>query len=191
MSANGDSASPGLRYPAAARGAVTDAYHGTTVADPYRWMEAPSAELSRWVAAQNELAQPYLDAIPARAAIQQRLTELWDYEQYGYAWLDDKSRMPVRKGGRYFFVEKSGKQNQGVLYWAESLSATPRVLVDPNTLSADATASLANYSVSPDGRYVAWAVSEGGSDWDTWRVREVETGRDLPETIGDTKFTNV
>ncbi|HEU0224544.1 MAG TPA: prolyl oligopeptidase family serine peptidase [Steroidobacteraceae bacterium] len=191
MSANGDSAAPGLRYPATARGTVTDVYHGTTVADPYRWMEAPSGELSRWVAAQNEVAQPYLDAIPARAVIQQRLTELWDYEQYGYAWLDDKSRMPVRKGGRYFFVEKSGKQNQGVLYWAESLSTPPRVLVDPNTLSQDATASLADYSVSPDGRYVAYAVSEGGSDWDSWRVREVESGRDLPDLIADTKFTNV
>jgi len=191
MSANGDSESPGLRYPPTARGTVTDVYHGTTVADPYRWMESSSEDLSRWVAAQNEVAQPYLDAIPARAVIQQRLTELWDYEQYGYAWLDDKSRMPIRKGGRYFFVEKSGKQNQGVLYWADSLTATPRVLVDPNMLSQDATASLANYSISPDGRYVAYAVSEGGSDWDSWRVREVESGRDLPDLIADTKFTNV
>jgi prolyl oligopeptidase len=191
MSANGDPASPGLRYPATTRGAVTDVYHGTAVADPYRWMETPSDELSRWVAAQNELAQPYLDAIPAREAIRKRLTELWDYEQYGYSWLDDKSRMPVKKGGRYFFVEKNGKQNQGVLYWAESLTAAPRVLVDPNTLSADATASLADFSISPDGRYVAYAVSDGGTDWDTWHVREVESGRDLPELIGDTKFTGV
>jgi prolyl oligopeptidase len=191
MSANGSPPAQGLEYPPTARGTVADVYHGTTVADPYRWMESPSDELGGWVAAQNALAQPYLEAIPARATIERRLTELWDYEQYGYAWLDDKSRMPVKKGGRYFFVEKTGKQNQGVLYWAESLTAAPRVLVDPNTLSADATASLADYSVSPDGRYVAYAVSEGGSDWDTWRVREVATGRDLPESIGDTKFTGV
>jgi prolyl oligopeptidase len=191
MSANGDSTTPGLRYPATARGTVTDTYHGTTVPDPYRWMETPSADLARWVAAQNEVAQPLLEAIPARKAIQQRLTELWDYEQYGYSWLGGKERVPVRKGGRYFFVEKSGKQNQGILYWAESLTATPRVLVDPNGLSQDATASLANYSISPDGRYVAYAVSEGGSDWDTWRVREVATGRDLPDVIDDTKFTPV
>jgi prolyl oligopeptidase len=191
MSANGSPPAQGLRYPPAARGAVADAYHGTTVADPYRWMETPSDALGGWVAAQNALAQPYLEAIPQRAAIQERLTALWDYEQYGYAWLDDKSRMPVKKGGRYFFVEKTGRQNQGVLYWAESLTAEPRVLVDPNTLSSDATASLANFSISPDGRYVAYAVSDGGTDWDTWHVREVATGRDLPEAIGDTKFTDV
>jgi prolyl oligopeptidase len=191
MSANGSPPAHGLRYPPAARGAVADAYHGTTVADPYRWMETPSDALGGWVAAQNALAQPYLEAIPQRAAIQERLTALWDYEQYGYAWLDDKSRMPVKKGGRYFFVEKTGRQNQGVLYWAESLTAEPRVLVDPNTLSSDATASLANFSISPDGRYVAYAVSDGGTDWDTWHVREVATGRDLPEAIGDTKFTDV
>jgi prolyl oligopeptidase len=184
-------AAPALHYPAAERGAVTDTYHGTTVADPYRWMESPSPAVDAWVKAQNELAQPYLDAIPAREALKARLTELWDYEQYGYSWLDDKSRMPVKKGGRYFFVEKSGKQNQGVLYWAESLDAAPRVLVDPNTLTEDATASLADYSISTDGRYVAYAVSDGGTDWDHWRVREVATGRDLPDLIGDTKFTGV
>ena len=124
-------------------------------------------------------------------SIQKRLTELWNYEQYGYSWLDDKSRMPVKNGSRYFYVEKSGSQNQGVLYWATALDAKPAVLVDPNTLSSDATASLADYSISPDGRYVAYAVSDGGTDWDTWHVREVESGRDLPDLIGDTKFTGV
>jgi prolyl oligopeptidase len=180
-----------LRYPVAERGPAVDTYHGTEVPDPYRWMETSSQELGTWVKSQNELSQPYLDAIPAREAIRARLTELWNYEQYGYAWMAEKSRMPVRKGGRYFFVEKSGLQNQGVLYWAESRDATPRVLVDPNRLSEDATASLADFSVSPDGRYVAYAVSDGGTDWDHWRVREVETGRDLPDLIGDTKFTSV
>jgi prolyl oligopeptidase len=180
-----------LHYPATTRGSIVDRYHGTEVPDPYRWMEAPSADLSAWIAAQNELAQPYLDSIPARETFRKRLTELWDYEQYGYTWLDDKSRMPVKKGGRYFFVEKSGKQNQGVLYWAPSLDAEPRVLVDANALSADATASLADYSISPDGRFVAYAVSDGGTDWDTWHVREVESGRDLLDLIGDTKFTGV
>ena len=180
-----------MHYPAAARGSTVDTYHGTGVPDPYRWMETPSTEVSAWVAVQNELSQPYLDSIPARETFRKRLTELWDYEQYGYAWLDDKSRMPVKKGGRYFFVEKSGKQNQGVLYWAASLDALPRVLVDANALSADATASLANFSISPDGRFVAYAVSDGGTDWDTWHVREVESGRDLPDLIGDTKFTDV
>jgi prolyl oligopeptidase len=193
MSAADDS--PGaagvLRYPAAERGPTVDVLHGIEVADPYRWMEQDSPELAAWVAAENAVAEPYLNAIPARESLRKRLTALWDYEQYGYAWMDDKSRMPVKKGGRYFYVEKSGSQNQGVLYWAPSLDAGPRVLVDPNTLSADATASLADFAISPDGRFVAWAVSDGGTDWDNWRVREVETGRDLPDLIGDTKFTGV
>ena len=193
MSAADDStaAAAVLHYPAAARGSVVDSLHGSEVADPYRWMETASPEVAAWVAAENAVPQPYLGAIPARAVIQKRLTELWNYEQYGYSWLDDKSRMPVKKGGRYFYVEKSGTQNQGVLYWATALDAKPAVLVDPNTLSSDATASLADYSISPDGRYVAYAVSDGGTDWDTWHVREVESGRDLPDLIGDTKFTGV
>jgi len=178
-------------YPAAERGPTVDVLHGTEVADPYRWMEQDSPELAAWMKAENALAEPYLGAIPARESLKKRLTELWDYEQYGYSWLDDKSRMPVKKGGRYFYVEKSGSQNQGILYWAPSLDAAPKVLVDPNALSADATASLADYSISPDGRFVAYAVSDGGTDWDNWRVREVETGKDLPDLIGDTKFTGV
>jgi prolyl oligopeptidase len=188
--ASADSA-PAVRYPAAMRGPVVDEYHGTRVADPYRWMEAPGPAVAAWVASQNELSQPYLNAIPAREPLRARLTELWDYEQYGYSWLNEKSRVPVKRGGRYFFVEKSGKQNQGVLYWAEAVDATPRVLVDPNTLSKDATASLADYSISPDGRLVAYAVSDGGTDWDTWHLREVDSGRDLPDLIRDTKFTRV
>ncbi len=193
MSAGDDStaAAAVLHYPAAARGTVVESLHGTEVADPYRWMETASPEVSAWVAAENSVSQPYLGAIPARSTIQKRLTELWNYEQYGYSWMDEKSRMPVKRGSRYFFVEKSGSQNQGVLYWSASLDATPQVLVDPNTLSKDATASLADYSISPDGRYVAYAVSDGGTDWDTWHVREVGSGRDLPDAIGDTKFTNV
>ncbi|MGB5131665.1 MAG: prolyl oligopeptidase family serine peptidase [Steroidobacteraceae bacterium] len=180
-----------LRYPPAPRGPVVDEIHGTKVPDPYRWMETPGPEVTAWVTAQNALSQPYLDAIPAREAIRARLTALWDYDQYGYSWLDEKNRVPVKRGGRYFYVEKSGRQNQGVLYWASAADKAPRVLVDPNTFSNDSTASLADYSISPDGRYVAYAVSDGGTDWDTWHVREVETGRDLPDLIGDTKFTGV
>ncbi len=193
MSAADDSsgAAGALRYPAAERDSTVDVLHGVEVADPYRWMEKDSAELAAWVGAENAIAEPYLGAIPAREAFKRRLTDLWNYEQYGYSWLDDKSRMPVKKGGRYFYVEKSGSQNQGILYWAPSLDAAPKALVDPNTLSADATASVADFSISPDGRYVAFAVSDGGTDWDTWQLREVESGRDLPDLIVDTKFTGV
>ena len=189
MSAADDA--PALRYPPAPRGTTVDSLHGVEVADPYRWMETESAALAAWVKAQNAIAEPWLDAIPAREQLKKRLTELWNYEQYGYSWLSEKNRVPVKMGGRYFYVEKGGTQNQGILYWSPELDAAPKVLVDPNALSDDATASLADYSVSPDGRYVAYAVSDGGTDWDTWHVREVETGKDLPDLIGDTKFTGV
>ncbi len=185
------SAMTGPDYPEARRDAVSDTYHGVSVADPYRWMEKDTAEVAAWVEAQNKLAQPYLEGIPAHARIKERLTALWDYDQYGYSWMDEKSQAPVKRGGRYFFVEKRGTQDQGVLYWSEGLAAPAQVLVDPNTLSADGTSSLASYVVSPNGRYVAYAVSEGGTDWDTWQVREVATGQDLAERIGDTKFTSV
>ena len=125
MSAADDAAGASgvLHYPAAARGTVVDTMHGTELADPYRWMETASPELSAWVAAENAVSEPFLAAIPARETLEKRLTELWNYEQYGYIWLDDKSRMPIKKGGRYFYVEKSGSQNQGILYWSTSLDA--------------------------------------------------------------------
>jgi len=179
------------RYPPTERGLTADDWHGTRVADPYRWLETPGPAVSGWVQAQNALSQPWLENIPARQPILNRLTELWDYDQYGYPWMDAKLRVPLRRGGRYFFVVKAGRQNQGVLYWTTDPDASPRVLVDPNALSADGTVSLADFSVSPDGRYVAWAVSDGGTDWDRWQIREVDTGRDLPDTIVDTKFTGV
>ena len=179
-------------YPPSLRTGQVDDYHGTRVADPYRWLEAlESQQVRDWVDAQNVLSLPYLDAIPARERIRARLAELWSYEQYGYSWMDTKSRVPVRRGGRYFFVEKRAAENLGVLYWAAAPGATPTVLVDPNLLSTDGTVAVADFVVSPDGRRVAYAVSEAGSDWDTWRVRDVATGADLPDEIGYTKFTRV
>jgi prolyl oligopeptidase len=182
----------GLRYPAAARVDHVDDYHGLRVADPWRWLEdLGSPAVSAWVEAQNALAQPWLEAIPQRARILGRLKTLWDYDQYGYPWLEGRDRVPLRRGGRYFFVEKRGLQDQGVLYWLPAPEAEPRVLIDPNTLSADGTVSLSDFVVSPDGRFVAWATSDGGTDWDIWRVREVDSGRDLGEEIRRTKFTRV
>src|SRR4029453_6549927 len=134
-----------LHYPAATRGPTGDTLHGIEVADPYRWMETASPELSTWVTAENSVSEPYLNSIPAREALKKRPTGVWDYAQYGSSWLDDKSRMPIKKGGRYFYVEKSGSQNQGILYWADALDAASKVLVDPNTLSSDATASPRDY----------------------------------------------
>lgn len=172
---------PPSEYPVAARGTHTDDYFGTRVADPYRWMEdVESAEVALWVEAQNALAQPFLESLPGQEEITDRLTELWNYERFGVPW---------KEGGLYFFFRNDGLQNQDVLYVAGNLEAEPRILLDPNTFSEDATVALAGTSVSPDGRYVAYATSDGGTDWNSWHVREIATGEDLEDEVRHTKFT--
>jgi len=171
-----------LTYPDAARADHTDDYFGTAVADPYRWMEdLESPEVASWVEAENAISVPFLEGLPGREEIRSRLTELWNYERFG---------IPFKEGGRYFFTRNDGLQNQDVVYVAESLDAEPRVFIDPNAFSEDATVALAGMSVSPDGRYVAYATSDGGTDWNTWHVKEVETGQNLPDTVAYTKFTD-
>ena len=175
---NGDQT---MTYPETKRQTHTDTYHGVEVADPYRWLEdLDSAETKTWVETQNALANPYLEAIPAREKIKQRLTELWNYERYG---------TPFKEGGKYFYSRNDGLQDQSVLYVADAIDAEARVLIDPNTFSEDATISLGNYSVSPNGRHIAYSMSDGGSDWKDWKVRDIATGEDLPDHITFTKFT--
>lgn len=172
-----------LVYPETRRADHVDEYHGEKVADPYRWMEDLDSEaLAAWVRAQNELAQPRLEAIPAREAIVARLKTLWDYERYG---------VPEKVGGRYFYERNDGLQDQDVLYMTESLEAEPAVVIDPNAFSEDATIALARYSISHDGNKIAYAISDGGSDWTTWRVKDIDAGELLEDEIGDTKFTSV
>ena len=167
-------------YPAAKRVAQTDVYHGVSVPDPYRTFEDPDdPETKRWVAAENALSQPYLEAIPAREGIKKRLTGLWNYERYD---------VPVARGGRYFYLRNDGLQNQSVLYVTDALDAPPRTLLDPNSLSKDATISLAEFMPSPDGKLLAYGLSDGGTDWRTWYVRDVATGKDLPDTLRHIKF---
>ena len=173
-------ASAAPAYPAAERGTVVDDYQGTTIADPYRWMEDPTAPATReFVHAQNALAQPWLEALPQRERLKQRLTQLWNYERVG---------LPRVKGGQYFFVRNDGIQNQSVLYVADSLTATPRVLFDPNAASSDATVALARFEPSPDGKVVAYSLSDGGTDWEIWKFRRVADGVELPDELRQTKF---
>ena len=168
-------------YPDARMGDVVDDYHGTKVADPYRWLEDPdSSESRKWIEAENKITFAYLKSIPERDAIKERLTELWNYEKFG---------MPSKRGGRYVFTKNDGLQNQSVLYTVKSLDDTPRVLFDPNTLSSDGTVALSGRSVSEDGRYLAYGLSTSGSDWQEWRVRDIETGRDLDDLIKWVKFS--
>ena len=170
-----------FNYPQARTVDQTDDYHGTIVPDPYRWMEDVDApETLEWIRQQNELTQAYLAQVPARDKINKRLTELWDFAKAG---------APNKRGGNYFQERNSGLQNQSVLYVKSSLSAEARVLLDPNTLSEDGTVALTSYSISKDGRRLAYATSASGSDWLTWHIRDVETGTDLPEKIEWSKFS--
>ena len=170
-----------LTYPAARTVDQVDDYHGTSVADPYRWLEDPDAPQTQdWVAQENTLTRGFLDGVPQRARIRQRLTELWDFPKY---------LPPFKLGGRYFSSLNTGLQNHSVLYVQESLDGPPRVLLDPNGLSQDGTVAVANYQVSDDGKLLAWATSEGGSDWITWRVRDVATGKDLDDVVRWSKFS--
>lgn len=181
--ANGSRSADALAYPASPRVDHIDVYHDQRIADPYRWLEDErSTDTRKWIEAQNALAQPHLEAIPAREKIKERLTQLWNHERFD---------IPVKRGGRYFYLRNDGLQNQSVLYVAESLTATPRVLLDPNTLSKDATIALGEFVPSPDGKLLAYGLSDGGTDWRTWHVREVATGRDLPEVLRFMKFAPV
>jgi prolyl oligopeptidase len=170
-----------LAYPAAPRGAVTDTYFGTTVADPYRWMEDVDApQTTSWVKAEGDLTRAYLDAIPQRTALRDAYRKLIDYE---------KVSAPSHQGGWWFFGRNSGLQNQSVLYVRRGEHGTPRVLLDPNTLAADGTVALAGSSFTHDGSLMAYATQSSGADWQTWHVKNVATGTDLPDTIQWSKFS--
>jgi prolyl oligopeptidase len=168
-------------YPSTHTGDQIDNYHGTLVADPYRWLEdADSPETLDWVRRQNELTFSFLEGVPVRPRLRARLTELWDYP---------KAKAPLQRGGRYFQFRNSGLQNQDVIVVFDDLSAEPRLLLDPNTLSTDGTVALTGREVSADGQWLAYATSASGSDWQTWHIRSVDTGEDLPEAIAWCRFT--
>jgi len=172
---------PASKYPSFARMDTVDTYGDVKVADPYRGLEEiDSAATKAWIAAQNEMTQSVLATLPARDALKARMTELWNFERFG---------VPFSEGGRWFMTRNDGLQNQAVLYTMANPKAEPRVLLDPNTLSADGTMALNSMSVSPDGKYLAYAVSEGGSDWQTWKVRDIATGADLSDVIAWSKFS--
>ena len=170
-----------LQYPSARKSDVVDDYHGTKVADPYRWIEDPDSPESRsWIEAENRLTNAYLADIPARGRIRDRLTKLWNYPKFG---------APFRKAGRYFFFKNDGLQNQSVLYKQASLSANPETLLDPNLLSEDGTVALSSLAVSDDGRLLAYGTAASGSDWEEFRVRDVATGQDRPDHLKWIKFS--
>ena len=168
-------------YPVAKKIDQVDDYHGVKVADPYRWLEdLDSQETRSWVDAENKVTFAFLDSVPARSAIKERLTKLWNYEKYG---------VPFKEGNRYFYTRNSGLQNQSVLYTVTSLDGVPKEVLDPNTLSTDGTVALSGTQVSNDGKLLAYSLSASGSDWQEWKVRDVETGKDLSDQLKWVKFS--
>ena len=170
-----------MSYPQAKKSDHVDVYHGRSVADPYRWLEDPRAPEARtWITAENKLTFGFLEKIPERAAIGKRLTELWNYERYS----------PVTKHGkRYFVFRNDGLQNQSVLYKLDALDAKPEILLDPNLLSKDGTVAVSGTEISDDGTLLAYSLSKAGSDWQEWHVRDIATGKDLPDHIRRSKFS--
>lgn len=174
-----------LVYPTTKTVDQVDDFHGTSVEDPYRWLEddvRESEDVAAWVAAQNKLTFDYLKKIPGRDAVEKRITELWNYE---------KISAPSKEGGRYYFFRNDGLQNQSVLYMQESLDAEPEILIDPNSWSKDGTVALSGTEMSDDGRYAAYGIQDGGSDWRTWRIMEIESRQLLDDELKWIKFSGI
>ncbi len=174
---------PQLTYPTPHQGDVVDDYGGTKVADPYRWMEAlDSKEVAEWVAASNAVTDPYLKSLPLRGHFNTRLTELWNYPRVG---------VPVIEGGRLFYSKNTGLQKQSVVYARSGLAAPASIVIDPNVVSPDGSLSLAQWSPSPDAKLFAYGLAEGGADWETIHVRDIGSGKDLPDEVRWTRFSGI
>jgi prolyl oligopeptidase len=174
------SATARLGYPVAARDAQVDVYHGVKVADPYRWLEdIDSSDTRAWVSAEDRLSRGFLDSIPGRVKLEERLRKIWNFERWS---------PPERYGRTWLYTHNDGLQNQSVVFVTENPAAPGRILIDPNKLSADGTVALRETSMSDDGRLFAYSLSDAGSDWQVWHVRDVTTGKDLPDLLRWSKF---
>jgi prolyl oligopeptidase len=172
-----------LTYPTTTKADQVDDYHGTKIADPYRWLEdLDSPQTKAWVEAENRVTFAWLAQVSGREAIRKRLTELWNYERYG---------LPHKKAGRYFYTRNDGLQNQNAIYVVDRLDGQPRLLLDPNTLSSDGTVALTNWVVSEDGKLLAYGLASAGSDWQEWHVLEVDSGRKTADVLKWIKFSRV
>jgi prolyl oligopeptidase len=174
-----------IEYPKTKKVEQVDNYHGTKVADPYRWLETDvrtSKDVADWVTAENKVTFDYLAGIPEREPIRKQLTTLWNYE---------KQSTPYKRGGHYFFSKNNGLQNQSVLYTVDKWGDTPRVLLDPNSWSRDGTVALGGVAITDDAKYAAYASAEAGSDWQVIRVVEVASGQQLPDEIKWVKFSGI
>lgn len=174
---------PAIEYPETRKDTVTDTYWGVVIQEPYRWLEDDrSEETGNWVIAQNNVTNAYLEQIPFRNSLKERMTELQNYPKYG---------SPYKVNNKYYFFKNDGLQNQSVLYELDSLNAEPKVLLDPNKLSDDGTVALSSTSFSNDGKYLAYSISKSGSDWNEIFIMEVATRTLLPDHIEWVKFSGI
>jgi prolyl oligopeptidase len=174
-----------LAYPQTAREDVVEEQFGVRVADPYRWLENDVRNDNRvreWVTAQNQVTNAFLAGLPHRQAFRERMRQVYNFERFS---------VPDKAGNRYFYTRNDGLQNQSVLYVREGLNGAPRMLIDPNAWSQDQATALAEWEVSPSGRHIAYAIQDGGSDWRTIRVLDVNTGQPLGDEVKWAKFTNI
>ncbi|MGM0587810.1 MAG: prolyl oligopeptidase family serine peptidase [Bacteroidota bacterium] len=174
---------PGITYPETRKVDSTDTYFGTEVSDPYRWLEdLDSEETADWVQKQNAVTMPYLQKLPGREQVKDKLTQWWDYPKYS---------APQQEGDYYYYFYNDGLQDQSVMYRTDMLGEKGQVVLDPNTLSDDGTVALSTYKVSPNGRYLAYGISRSGSDWREFRVKDLRTGRDLRDELQWIKFSSM
>ncbi len=172
-----------LVYPETVKGETVDNYFGTDVPDPYRWLEDDrSAETEAWVIEQNKVTFGYLDQIPFRAALKERLTEIWNYP---------KMEAPSKQSGLYFYGYNTGLQNQSVIFMKKELDAEGEVFLDPNLFSEDGTVALSSFSVSNDAKYAGYGIARAGSDWNEFFIRDIETGKDLDDHLQWIKFSGM
>ncbi|MFC1724305.1 prolyl oligopeptidase family protein [candidate division KSB1 bacterium] len=170
-------------YPHARKGDIVENFHGTDVADPYRWMEDPEAEeTTAWVEAENKITEEFLSDVVERSKIKKRLTKLWDYPKF---------TVPSRHGQKYFFYKNDGLQNQYVLYVQDSPEAEAMVVIDPNKLSEDGTLSMSGTGFSENGKFLSYGLSQSGSDWQEIKIRNIETGKDFDETLKWCRFSGM
>lgn len=172
-----------IKYPVSKKGNQVDDYHGTKVADPYRWLEDDvSADTKAWVTAENAVTFDYLAKIPYRDGFKKRIETLANYAKYS---------SPERKGDWFYFSKNDGLQNQSVLYRQKGLDAKPELVLDPNKLSPDGTTRMIGFHLNKPGTYAAWGISKGGSDWQEYYVRDMHTGKDLVDTLRWVKVSGI
>lgn len=174
-----------INYPETKRVEVVEEHFGQAIAGPYRWLENDvrnDQEVATWVESQNKVTHAHLNTLPGREIFRDRLKHLYDHERFS---------IPVKKEGRYFYLHNSGLQNQQVLYVRDRVDSAGRVLIDPNSWAEDGATALAEWSASDDGKRVAYAVQDGGTDWRTIRVLDVDTGKVLDDEVKWARFTSI